>query len=82
MKEPNMKITEYAPGYSINEYSPCFTEVTIINYYFSEGKDLLSAGVISKGAHGVEPPLLKLLITLGGLAPLKILALALLFKVY
>ena len=39
-------------------------------------------GVTSRNAQGAEPPLLKLLIILEGLAPLKICALALLFKVY
>ena len=42
----------------------------------------LRAGVNSRGLRGAEPPLLKFLIILGGSAPLKILALALLFKVY
>ena len=39
-------------------------------------------GVVSRGAQGGGAPLLKSLIILGASAPLKILALTLLFKVY
>ena len=42
----------------------------------------LSTGVISRGAQGVDSPLLKFFITLGAQPPLEILALALLFKIY
>ena len=46
---------------------------------FLEG---LRSGVIFRGAQGAELSLLKLLLNLGGSALLKILALALLFKVH
>ena len=45
----------------------------------SDDKDDPYAGVISRGAQECEAPLLKLLIILGGSAPLTILALFLLF---
>ena len=48
----------------------------------SNSQDTVATGVISRGAQGAESPLLELLFILGSSAPLKILALALLFKVY
>ena len=44
--------------------------------------DFFYPGVISRGAHGGRAPFVKIIDHFGGLSPLKILALPLLFKVY
>ena len=63
-----------------------FTSLIILSYNtrttHSEYKLALPARGDFQGAQGAEPSLLNSLITLGGSAPLKILALALSFKVY